>query len=99
MFNITTIFTKMVQNYFEVMINYIIAGTLHARRNNVRSLVWVLVNHFFKDDNTLVINSYRIVSLLGFTLELKPSTSSRVCLICTGLGLALVMMFLHSFHL
>ena len=30
-----TILTKMVQIYFEVMINYIIAVTSHARRNNV----------------------------------------------------------------
>ena len=30
-----TILTKMVQNYFEVMINKIIAVTLHVRRNNV----------------------------------------------------------------
>ena len=37
MFNITTIFTKMVLNYFEVVINYIIALTLHARRNNLMS--------------------------------------------------------------
>ena len=37
MFNITTIVTKMVLNYFEVMINYIIALTLHARRNNLMS--------------------------------------------------------------
>ena len=37
MFNITTIFTKMVLNYFEVMINYIIALTSHARRNNLMS--------------------------------------------------------------
>ena len=42
-----TIFTKKVQNYFEDMINYIIAVTLHARRNSVRSLVWVLVNFHF----------------------------------------------------
>ena len=37
LFNITTILTKMVLNYFEVMINYIIALTLHARRNNLMS--------------------------------------------------------------
>ena len=35
LFNITTILTKKVLNYFEVMINYIIAVTLHVRRNNV----------------------------------------------------------------
>ena len=35
MFNIITIFTKMVLNYFEDMINYIIAVTSHARRNNL----------------------------------------------------------------
>ena len=34
-----TILTKKIQNYFEVMIIYIIAGTSHFRRNNVRSLV------------------------------------------------------------
>ena len=37
LFNITTILTKMVLNYFEVMINYIIAVTSHARRNNLMS--------------------------------------------------------------
>ena len=37
MFNIITILAKMVLNYFEVMINYIIAVTLHARRNNLMS--------------------------------------------------------------
>ena len=37
MFNIRPIFTKMVLNYFEVMINYIIAVNLHARRNNLMS--------------------------------------------------------------
>ena len=37
MFNIITILTKMVLNYFEVMINYIIAVTSHARRNNLMS--------------------------------------------------------------
>ena len=37
LFNIATILTKKVLNYFEVMKNYIIAVTLHARRNNVMS--------------------------------------------------------------
>ena len=37
MFNITTILAKMVLNYFEVMINYIIAVSSHARRNNLMS--------------------------------------------------------------
>ena len=37
MFNITTILAKKVLNYFEVMISYIIAVTLHARRNNLMS--------------------------------------------------------------
>ena len=32
-----TILTEMVQNCFEDMINYIIAVTLHVKRNNVRS--------------------------------------------------------------
>ena len=41
------IFSKKIQNYFEVMINYIIAVTLHARRNNVSLLVWVLANFLF----------------------------------------------------
>ena len=35
MFNINTILTKKVQIYFEVMINYIIAVTSHARRDNL----------------------------------------------------------------
>ena len=30
-------FTKMVLNYFEVMINYIIAVSLHVRRKNLMS--------------------------------------------------------------
>ncbi len=37
MFNISTILTKKVLNYFEVMINYIIAVTSHARSNNLMS--------------------------------------------------------------
>ena len=37
LFNITTILTKMVLNYFWAMINYIIAITLHVRRNNLMS--------------------------------------------------------------
>jgi hypothetical protein len=39
-----TILSKKVQNYLEVMINYIIAVTLHARRNNLISLVQLLAN-------------------------------------------------------
>ena len=35
LFNITTIIAKKVLNDFEVMINYIIAESLHVRRNNV----------------------------------------------------------------
>ena len=35
LFNITTILTEMVLNHFDVMINYIIAVSLHVRRNNV----------------------------------------------------------------
>ena len=49
------------------------------------------------DDITTVMISYWIDSV--FTLELKPSTSSEVCLIGTGPNLALAMTFLHSFHL
>ena len=41
--------------------------------------------------------SYWIDSVL--TLELKPSASSRVSLICTCPGLACVTTFLHSFYL
>ena len=37
LFNITTILTKMVLNYFEVMINYIVAVNSHARGNNLMS--------------------------------------------------------------
>ena len=44
LFQYDTILTRKVQIYFEVMINYIIALTLHARKNIVRSLVQVLVN-------------------------------------------------------
>ena len=42
-----TYLSKKVQNYFEVMIDYIIAATSHARRNNLMSLVWVLVRQLF----------------------------------------------------
>ena len=42
-----TIFTKKVQNCFEVMINYIIALTSHARRNNVSLFICVLANFLF----------------------------------------------------
>ena len=35
LFNIITILAKKVHNFFEVMINYIIAVTSHARRNNL----------------------------------------------------------------
>ena len=96
LFNITTILSKKDQNYFEVMINSIRAVTLHARTDNVRSLVCVLVN-FIMDDINLVMNSYLIDSLFRFTLELKLFASSRVCLICTCPSFALAMMFLHSF--
>ena len=41
------ILIKVIQNYFEVMINYIIAVTLHVRRKNVSLLVWVLANFQF----------------------------------------------------
>ena len=37
LFNIRPIFTKKVLNYFKVMTNYIIAVTLHAKRNNLMS--------------------------------------------------------------
>ena len=54
MFNITTILAKMVLNYFEVMIHYIIALTSHARRNNLmtfcpyqRSQWWYYNRHDF----------------------------------------------------
>ena len=76
------------------MINYIIAVTSYARRNYVFGF---LSTSIFTDDITCVMNSYWIDSL--FTLELKPSASSRVSLICTGPDLALAMTFLHSFHL
>ena len=42
-----TILSKKVQNYFEVMMNYIIAVTSCARRNNLMSLVWILANFHF----------------------------------------------------
>ena len=43
-----TLFLVKGQNYFEVMINYMVAVTLHARRNNVMSLVWILPNFHFQ---------------------------------------------------
>ena len=54
LFNIITILAKKVLNYFEVMINYIIALTLHNRRNNLmsfcpyqRSQWWYYDHHDF----------------------------------------------------
>ena len=47
LFNITTIFTKMVLNYFEVMINYIIAVNSHARRNNLMSFCSYQRSHWW----------------------------------------------------
>ena len=41
------ILTKKVQNYFEVMINYIVALTSHVRKNNVSLLVCILANFLF----------------------------------------------------
>jgi hypothetical protein len=55
---------------------------------------FVLAN-FLNDDITTVMNSYWIDSV--FTLELKPSASSRVCLTCTVPRIAFAMMILHSF--
>ena len=57
---------------------------------------FVLTN-ILSDDNTNIMNSYWIDSVV--TLELKTSASSKVSLICTVPGLALAMPFLHSFHL
>ena len=84
--------TESIQ--YEVMINYIIAVTLHTRRNSVFGSLSTFI---FTDDITCVMNSYWIDSL--FTLEHNPSASSTVSLICTVPGLALAMMFLHSVHL
>ena len=47
--------------------------------------------------DAVVLSSYWIDSV--FTLALKHSASSRVSLICTGPSLALIITFLHSFHL
>ena len=55
---------------------------------------FVLTN-VLRDDIATVMNSYWIDSV--FTLELKTSASSKVCLICTSPGLALAMTFLHLF--
>ena len=57
---------------------------------------FVLTN-ILSDDITTVMNSYWIDSV--FTLELKTSASSKMCLICTVPGLSLAMTFLHSFYL
>ena len=59
---------------------------------------FVLTN-ILSDDITTVMNSYWIDSVLIATFELKHSASSKVCLICTGPGLALDTMFLHIFNL
>ena len=59
------------------MISYIIAVKSCVQRNNLMPLVWVLDN-FFMDDITLVMNIYWIDSLFTATLELKLSVSSRV---------------------
>ena len=80
-----TVLTKMVHNYFEAMMNYIIAVTSCVQRNNMMHFVLIHAN-FFMDDITMVMNSYWIDSLITATLGLKPSTSSRVCLICTFPG-------------
>ena len=58
-----------------------------------------LPTSIFTDDITTVMNSYWIDSVFTANLELKHYASSKVCLICTGTGFALAMMFLHSFHL
>ena len=50
MFNKTTILTKKVLNYFEVMINYIIAVTSHARRNNLMSFCSYQRSHWWYYD-------------------------------------------------
>ena len=57
---------------------------------------FVLTN-IISDDITTIMNSYWIDS--AFTLELKPSASHRVSLICTCPGLACVITFLHSVYL
>ena len=66
MFNIITILAKKVLNYFEVMIDYIIAVTLHARETI--SCHFVHTN-IISDDIMTIMNSYWIDSV--FTLELK----------------------------
>ena len=52
-----------------------------------------LSTSIFTDDYAFVMNIYEIDSLFTSTLELKPSAPSKVCLICTGPGFALAMMF------
>ena len=54
LFQYDTILTRKVQIYFEVMINYIIALTLHVRRNNLMSFCscqlsqwWYYLHHEF----------------------------------------------------
>ena len=47
LFQYDTILTRKVQIYFEVMINYIIALTLHARRNNLMSFCSYQHSHWW----------------------------------------------------
>jgi hypothetical protein len=58
LFNIRPILTKMVLNYFEVMIIYIIAVSLHVRRNNVFRY---LSTSIFTDDITTIMISYCLI--------------------------------------
>ena len=56
--NYNTIFSKKVLNNFEVMTNYTVAVTSHARRNNVISLAWILPNfHFHRDRKSTRLNT------------------------------------------
>ena len=57
----------------------------------------LILTDILSDDITTVMNSYWIDYV--FIFELKPSASSKVCLICTGPDFALAMTLLHSVYL
>ena len=72
---------------------------MHQEKQSDVILFLFLPASFFTDDITTFMNLFWIDSFFRFTLEIKPSASSKVCLIHTCPGLALDIMFLHSFHL
>ena len=79
MFNITTICTKMVLNYFEVMNNYIIAVTSHARRNNLMTLCYYQRSHWWYYDCHEFILDWLCLHSWTQTLCIKQGESDLHC--------------------